>query len=129
MVSAIASVKPDRRGLSDFFGSIGDSLSAKWKRFVDGSPGTKLSHLIFGAGNLYNGQIAKGLMFLLLQLAILAFMIFCPSINDTPYGWKALRNLSLSQEMPQAAKQSTLPPRNSSGLCRLVVTEAQKIRT
>ena len=95
MVSAMASLKPDKRGLGDFFGTIGESFSSKWKRFVDGSPGTKLSHLIFGAGNLYNGQIAKGIMFLLLQAAILAFMIFCPTVNDTPYGWKALRNLSL----------------------------------
>lgn len=95
MVSAMASSRPDKRGLGDFFGTIGDFFSAKVKRFADGSPGTKLSHLIFGAGNFYNGQFGKGLLFLLLQLAILAFMIFCPEVNGTPYGWKALRNLSL----------------------------------
>ena len=65
------------------------------KRFADGSPGTKLSHFIFGAGNFYHGQYIKGLLFLLIQLGILALMIFCPSVNDTPYGWKSLANLSL----------------------------------
>lgn len=65
------------------------------KRFVDGSIGTKISHLIFGAGNLYHKQYIKGLLFLLLQIAIIWFMVFCPEINDTPYGYKALLNLSL----------------------------------
>ena len=60
------------------------------KRFVDGSLGTKLSHFIFGAGNFYHKQYIKGFLFLLLQVGILALMIFCPSVNGTPYGWKAL---------------------------------------
>ncbi|MBQ6550428.1 MAG: sugar ABC transporter permease [Lachnospiraceae bacterium] len=66
------------------------------KRFADGSLGTKLSHFIFGAGSFYHGQYVKGALFLLIQLGILAVMIFCPSINGTPYGWKALRNLPLN---------------------------------
>ena len=74
---------------------IGKAFSSFVKRFVDGSLGTKLSHFIFGAGNFYNKQYIKGLLFLLIQVGILALMIFCPSINNTPYGWKALRNLSL----------------------------------
>ena len=74
---------------------IGNALSTFAKRFVDGSPGTKLSHFIFGAGNFYHKQYIKGFLFLLLQAGILALMIFCPSVNGTPYGWKALQNLSL----------------------------------
>ncbi|MBR3404127.1 MAG: hypothetical protein IKG91_02415, partial [Firmicutes bacterium] len=77
------------------FERIGKKLSDFGKRFVDGSPGTKLSHFVFGAGNFYHKQYIKGALFLLLQLGILAVMIFCPSINGTPYGWKALKNLSL----------------------------------
>ena len=84
--------KPKRSG---FFKKIGNAFSEFGKRFSDGSIGTKLSHFIFGAGNFYHGQIIKGLIFLLIQLGILAVMIFCPSINNTPYGWKALVNLSL----------------------------------
>ncbi len=78
-----------------FFEKIGIKFSNFGKRFADGSIGTKLSHFIFGAGNFYHKQYAKGLIFLILQLAILALMIFCPSVNGTPYGWKALANLSL----------------------------------
>lgn len=65
------------------------------KRFVDGSLGTKLSHFIFGAGNFYHGQIIKGLLYLLLQVGIICFMVFCPEVNGTPYGYKALINLQL----------------------------------
>ena len=78
-----------------FFPKIKKAFSNFGKRFVDGSVGTKLSHLIFGAGNFCHGQIIKGLLFLIIQAGILAVMILCPTINDTPYGWKALANLSL----------------------------------
>ncbi len=85
---------PKKNGLS-FFERIGKAFSNFGKRFADGSLGTKLSHFIFGAGNIYHKQYIKGFLFFLLQVAIIAFMVFCPSINDTPYGWKALKNLSL----------------------------------
>ena len=78
-----------------FFQKIKNAFLNFGKRFADGSVGTKLSHFIFGSGNFYHGQIVKGLIFLLLQAGILAIMILCPTINDTPYGWKALANLSL----------------------------------
>ena len=76
------------RGIKDWFVNFG-------KRFVDGSIGTKLSHFIFGAGNLYHGQIIKGLLYLVLQAGIIVFMVLCPEVNHTPYGWKALVNLRL----------------------------------
>ncbi|MBR0232047.1 MAG: sugar ABC transporter permease [Clostridia bacterium] len=82
-------------GRAGFFFRIGNAFSEFGKRFVDGSLGTKLSHFIFGAGNFYHGQFIKGLLFLLVQAGILAVMILCPTINNTPYGWKALANLSL----------------------------------
>ena len=78
-----------------FLDPIGKAFSNFGKRFADGSLGTKLSHFIFGAGNFYHKQYIKGLLFFLLQVAILWFMIFCPSVNGTPYGYKALSNLSL----------------------------------
>ena len=76
------------RGIKDWFVNFG-------KRFSDGSIGTKLSHFIFGAGNLYHGQIIKGLLYLVLQAGIIVFMVLCPEVNHTPYGWKALVNLRL----------------------------------
>ncbi|MBR5754997.1 MAG: sugar ABC transporter permease [Erysipelotrichaceae bacterium] len=79
----------------DIISPVKKTLTRFSRRFTDGSLGTKLSHFIFGAGNFYHKQYVKGLIFLLLQIAIIAFMVFCPTINDTPYGYKALKNLSL----------------------------------
>lgn len=81
------------RAFGNFFGRIG-------KTFKEGSIGTKLSFLIFGFGNLYRGQIVKGILFLLVQLAIIAYMVFCPNVvgpNNVlvPTGYKSLINLKL----------------------------------
>ena len=85
-----------RSGLSGLLGSIGKAFSNFGKRFRDGSIGTKLSHFIFGAGNFYHKQYIKGFLFLALQVAIILFMVLCPSIKGTPYGYKALLNLPLT---------------------------------
>ena len=74
--------------IKDYFVSFG-------KRFRDGSIGTKISHFIFGAGSFYNGQIIKGCLFLGLQAIIILFMVLCPEVNETPFGYKALGNLVL----------------------------------
>ncbi|MBR3036796.1 MAG: sugar ABC transporter permease [Lachnospiraceae bacterium] len=95
MASITKAAPISKKNQVTFFEKIGKAFSNFGKRFTDGSLGTKLSHFIFGAGNIYNGQYIKGLIFLLLQVGILALMILCPSINGTPYGWKALANLPL----------------------------------
>ena len=77
--------------IKEFFVNFG-------KRFRDGSLGTKISHFIFGAGSFYNGQIIKGVIFLLLQIIIILFMVLCPEVNNTPFGYKALGNLALGGE-------------------------------
>ncbi len=95
MDSTLSKAPKNKLNLSEFFEPARKFFSRLSKRFVDGSLGTKLSHFIFGAGNFYHKQYVKGAIFLLLQVAILWFMIFCPEVNGTPYGWKALANLSL----------------------------------
>ena len=70
------------------------------KRFKDGSVGTKVSHFICGAGNLYHGQIIKGLIFLGIQVAFILYMVLCPAISgpngvQVPTGWRSLANLVL----------------------------------
>ena len=80
---------------ANFFSPIGKFFRNIGKMFTGGSVGTKLSYFIFGAGNIYHKQYIKGGIFLLLQIAIILFMVLCPSINGTPYGYKALANLSL----------------------------------
>ncbi len=95
MDSTLTRVPKNKKSISDLFAPIGKWFSNFWKRFADGSIGTKLSHFIFGAGNFYHKQYIKGALFLILQVAIICFMVFCPTINGTPYGYKALANLSL----------------------------------
>ena len=43
--------------------SMNNLLSRFTRRFKDGSIGTKLSHFIFGAGNIYHKQYIKGLLY------------------------------------------------------------------
>ncbi len=78
------------------FNSVWQKLKNKFnetkERYDDGSIGTKWSHVIMGAGNLHHRQIAKGLIFLLLEIGFLAVMILSPEINDTPIGGKAIVN-------------------------------------
>ena len=101
-------------GKDTFFSRMG-------KRFADGSPGTKLSHLIFGAGSIYNKQYVKGFLFFLIQAGILAVMIMCPSVNDTPYGWKALRNLSLKYVSPGGEFDPVTGHFTTASDCKLMI--------
>ena len=95
MDSTLTRVPKNKKSISDLFAPIGKWFSNFGKRFADGSIGTKLSHFIFGAGNFYHKQYITGALFLILQVAIICVMVFCPTINGTPYGYKALANLSL----------------------------------
>jgi len=61
-------------------------------RLVHGNFATKISHIIMGFGNFYHKQIIKGFIYLILQAGFILFMIMCPRINDTPFGYKALIN-------------------------------------
>lgn len=99
MPSAAVNAKPVNKKLNLFqkFGyRIRDFFVDFGKRFADGSIGTKLSHFIFGAGNFYHGQIIKGIIYLALEILFVLFMVLCPSVNGTPYGYKALINLKLA---------------------------------
>lgn len=75
--------------------SIGRAFKNMYQIFVDGSVGTKLSFFFCGVGNLFHKQFIKGFLFLISQIAFVLFMVLCPEINNTPYGWKALANLAL----------------------------------
>ena len=90
--------------LPGFFVNLGKGIKNTCikigKRFAEGSIGTKLSHFIFGAGNLYRGQIIKGLIYLLIQAGLITLFITCPEVigpNNVkvPLGYKALLNLVL----------------------------------
>ena len=48
--------------------------------FIKGNWKTRLSYLVMGSSHLFNGQIVKGLIFLVLQAVFLLFM-FLPKIG------------------------------------------------
>ena len=50
--------------------------------FVKGNWAVKLSFLIFGFGNLYYGQIARGILFLLFEVAFFVYMFAIPTSVD-----------------------------------------------
>ena len=50
--------------------------------FVKGNWAVKLSFLIFGFGNLYYGQIARGILFLLFEIAFFVYMFAIPTSVD-----------------------------------------------
>ena len=88
------------------------------KRFKDGSVGTKVSHFILGAGNLYHGQIIKGLIFLALQVLFILYMVLCPAIAgpngiQVPTGYQSLINLALIKNVTQ--HDSSFIPAGGSG--------------
>ncbi len=79
---------------------IKNGITNFFRTFIEGSVGTKLSHLIFGAGNLYRGQIIKGLIFLAIQVGLILIFVLNPTVTgpnniQVPIGYKALGNLVL----------------------------------
>lgn len=77
----------------NFFAGIG-------RYFSEGSIGTRLSFFIFGAGNFSRRQFVKGALFLLVQVAIILYMVLCPCVTgpnnvQVPTGYKSLINLKL----------------------------------
>ena len=79
-----------------FFQKIGVSIKKSVTKFInrfkDGSLGTKLSHIIMGAGNFYHKQYLKGAIYFILQVAFLSLFIASPEVNSTPLGAKSIVN-------------------------------------
>ena len=50
-------------------------LKEQGRIFRDGDSLTKASFFVMGAGNLFRGQIAKGLMYLVLQISFIFYFI------------------------------------------------------
>lgn len=70
------------KGIVDFFVDCGvfvrDGIRDIGYTFTKGNWAVKLSFVIFGMGNLYYGQILRGLMFLLFEIVFIVYM-FLPS--------------------------------------------------
>ena len=58
------------------FIKIGNNISEIKDAFVYGDIKTKLSFFIFGFGNLANGQIVRGLLYFIFEVAFILYMVF-----------------------------------------------------
>lgn len=63
-----------------------------YRRFVNGSVYTKISHVIMGFGNFTRKQYVKGFLFLSIEILFILYMALSPEINGTPFGAKSLAN-------------------------------------
>ena len=58
-----------------FFRNIGNGFKDIGTTFAKGNWAVKLSFFIFGFGNIYYGQVMRGLLFLLFELVFIAYMV------------------------------------------------------
>ncbi|MDD6225500.1 MAG: sugar ABC transporter permease [bacterium] len=68
------------------FTGIGKGVANYVTRFIKGDFAVRLSYLIFGFGNLAKGQIIKGILFLLSEVAYVFFMVFFGWGNLSKFG-------------------------------------------
>ena len=61
--------------------SIKDEFVDIFKTFTEGNWAVKLSFLIFGFGNLYYGQILRGVLFLLFEVIFIGYMFVLPALG------------------------------------------------
>ena len=63
------------RFFKNLFVGIGKGIGGYFSRFAKGDWATKLSYIVMGVGNAAKGQIIKGILFLVIELAYIYFMI------------------------------------------------------
>lgn len=64
------------RFFKNLFIGIGKGFAGYGTRFVRGDWATKLSYIIMGTGNIVRKQFVKGFMFLIIEIAYIAMMVF-----------------------------------------------------
>ena len=80
--------------VKDFAIGIKDGFLDIIHTFVKGNWAVKLSFLIFGLGNIYYGQIARGILFFLFEVAFIVYMFFIPTSVDVASGLPNYRTQS-----------------------------------
>ena len=73
-------MKEENRFVS-FFKAVGKELKSLVTDFTTGDWKTKLSYIVFGAGNFLRGQIIRGLIYLACEVAFILYMFVLPFKN------------------------------------------------
>ena len=76
-----------------FFTGIGKGVANYCTTFVKGDWATKLSYIIFGAGDLHKGKYYKGILFFLSEVLYILYMVF--------FGWEYLSQIGTLGEKTQ----------------------------
>ena len=81
-------------GIKGFVIGVKDGAVDIGRTFIKGNWAVKLSFVIFGFGNLYYGQIMRGILFLLFEIIFLAYMFLPLGANQLGTGlhWLAKVN-------------------------------------
>ena len=88
-----------------FFAKCGRAIGHEFmdivRTFTKGNWAVKISFLIFGFGNLYYGQVLRGLLFLLFEVVFIIFMFvpFAPGQLGTGLHWLIKSNFMLVGRM------------------------------
>ena len=77
--------------------SIKDGAVDIFTTFTKGNWAVKLSFIIFGFGNIYYGQILRGVLFLLFELIFIAYMFIPFGANQLGFGMHWLGKANLFQ--------------------------------
>ena len=64
------------KAIIGFFVGIGVSVKEFGQNFWYGDGLTKTSHILMGASHLVRGQVVRGIMYLLLEIAFVIYMVF-----------------------------------------------------
>lgn len=64
------------RKIKDIILAIKDEISDIIRTFAKGNWAVKLSFLVFGFGNIYYGQILRGILFLVFEIVFFVYMLF-----------------------------------------------------
>ncbi len=77
-----------------------ENFKRRWRKrfdsFKESSLQTKISHFVMGYGNFTRKQIAKGILYLLIQILFFVFFFtspIIPKVKQTPLGLRAVFNL------------------------------------
>lgn len=63
------------KGIAGFFKRLAAGVKNYGRTFANGDVLTKLSYIVMGAGNLFRGQIFKGLLYLAAEAAYIFYMV------------------------------------------------------
>ena len=76
-------------GIAGFFKGIAGGFKSYFVNFAKGNAATKGSYLIMGLGHVTRGQVAKGLIYLLIEISFVLYMVMfgAPYLGKFFYGF------------------------------------------